>query len=99
MEALDSNGKQISQGTIVKYVRTHTTGKVDNLKSENGAIWVKIDTSGLYYKSKYIEVVESKNTHKDRNKPQRERNNQKKFNIEIPVVISDTTDGPGVGGG
>lgn len=99
METLDSNGKQINQGTMVKYTRTHTTGKVDELKWEKGAIWVKIDTSGLYYRSEYIEVVEGKDAYMNRNKPDRVKNNQKKFDIEIPVVISDSTDGPGVGGG
>ncbi len=84
---------------MVKYTRTHTLGKVDKLKSENGAVWVKIDTSGLYYKSEYIEVVEGKDAYKNRNKPNKSKNNQKEFNIEIPVVISDTNDGPGVGGG
>ena len=99
MEVLDSNGKQISQGLMVKYTRTHTIGRVGKLKSENGAIWVKIDTSGLYYRSEYIEVVEGKDIYMNRDKHNRAKNNQKKFNIKIPVVISDTNDGPGVGGG
>lgn len=99
METLDSNGKKINQGLMVKYTRTHTVGRVDKIKSENGAFWIKIDTSGLYYKSEYIEVIEGNNTYIERNKPNKPKNKLEKFEIEIPVEISDTTDGPGVGGG
>ncbi len=99
METLDSNGKQINQGLMVKYTRTHTVGKVDKIISKNGAFWVKIDTSGLYYRSEYIEVVEGKDAYIKPKKSKKLKNESEKFNIEIPVKISDVTDGPGVGGG
>lgn len=99
METLDSNGKKINQGIMVKYTRTHTVGRVDKIISENGAFWVKIDTSGLYYRSEYIEVIEGNNAYIERNKLNKLKNKSEKFEIEIPVEISDTTDGPGVGGG
>ncbi len=99
METFDSNGKQISQGKMVKYTRTHTIGKVDKIKSENGAFWVKIDTSGLYYRIEYIEVIEGNDAYITRNKSKKPKNKFERFNIEIPVEISDTNDGPGVGGG
>jgi len=99
METLDSNGKQISPGLMVKYTRTHTVGKVDKIKSENGSVWIKIDKSGLYYRSEYIEVVEGKDAYINQKKLNKSKNKPNKFDIEIPVEISDTTDGPGVGGG
>jgi len=99
METFVLNGKQISPGLMVKYTRTHTVGRIEEIKSENDAVWIKIDKSGLYYRSEYIEVVEGKDAYISREKPKRIKNKSEKFDIEIPVEISDTTNGPGVGGG
>jgi hypothetical protein len=98
MEVLDVNGKKISSGLYVKYIGTHTVGKVDNILIRDEIAWIKLDSSGLYYRSDYIEVIESNGIIKQ-DKPKKIKSKSEKFKIEIPVEISDTTDGPGVGGG
>jgi hypothetical protein len=97
MEALDSRGQKISEGLKVKYTRTHTIGKVEKIISKNGVFWIKIDATNLYYRSDYVEIVEGKEEYERSNK--RQKIKKAGFEVEIPVVISDTNDGPGIGGG
>lgn len=97
MEALDSKGQKLSKGLRVKYTGTHTIGKIDKIISKKGAFWIKIDTTSLYYRSDYIEAVEGKEEYIKPNK--RHKIKKEQFEVEIPVVISDTSDGPGIGGG
>lgn len=97
MEALDVNGKQITGGLQVKYIRTHTIGKVDKISFKDNTAWIKLDSSGLYYRSDYIEIVECKEYIKSNKRQRRKKSEQ--FKVRIPIVISEVTDGPGVGGG
>lgn len=98
MEALDSMGQKISEGLKVKYTGTHTIGKIEKIISKNGFFWIKIDTTSLYYRSDYVEIIEGKKDYERINKKQKTLKSGK-FKVKVPVVISDTTDGPGVGGG
>lgn len=98
MEALDSRGQKISEGLKVKYTRTHTIGKIEKIISKNGVFWIKIDATNLYYRSDYVEIVEGKEEYERSNKKQKTLKLEK-FKVKVPVMISDTTDGPGVGGG
>ena len=98
MEILDINGKQICKGLQVKYIRTHTTGKVTDILLKGGAAWIKLDSNGLYYRNDYIEVVENNG---DYIKPNKSKKGLKsgKFDIINLTEISDHADGPGYGGG
>lgn len=98
MNVLDVNGNKICKGMDVKYTGTHTIGKVDEILIRDEMVWIKLDSSSLYYRSDYIEVVEDIKVYRH-NKAKREKSESEKFDIEIPVEISDTTDGPGIGGG
>jgi hypothetical protein len=98
MEILDINGKQIRSGLQVKYTGTHTVGIVDKIMIKEEIAWIKLDSNGLYYRSEYIEVIGANGIIKQ-DKPKKIKSKLEKFKIEIPVEISDTTDGPGVGGG
>jgi hypothetical protein len=98
MEIVDINGKQIQRNLQVKYVRTHTTGKVIDILVKEDIIWIKLDSSGLYYRSDYIEVIENNEAYM---KPDKKKNRLRsgKFDVTNPAVISDHADGPGYGGG
>jgi hypothetical protein len=98
MEVLDVNGKKISNGLQVKYIGTHTLGKVDKILIKEEIAWIKLDSSGLYYRSDYIAVIEGKNAPINP-KSNRRKSKSRQFKVKIPVEISDTNDGPGVGGG
>ena len=99
MKIMDFNGKEIKRGHLVKYVGTHTIGKVEKIIIKEEIAWIKLDTNGLYYRSDYIEVIEGKNWYIKPRKANRVKLKSGNFKIEIPVEISDTSDGPGIGGG
>lgn len=98
MEILDINGKQIQRNLQVKYIRTHTTGNVTDILVKNDTVWIRLDSTGLYYRVDYIGVVENNKAYM---KPDKKKNRLKpdKFNVANPAVISDHADGPGYGGG
>lgn len=41
-------------GDLLKYTPTATVGKVQEIKEENGVVWVKLDFTGLFYDSRYL---------------------------------------------
>ena len=97
MEIRDINGKQICSGLHVKYIRTHTTGNVNDILVKEDTVWIKLDSTNLYYSADYIEVIENDAYIKlDKNK---KRVKSGKFGVTNPAVISDHADGPGYGGG
>jgi hypothetical protein len=97
MEVLDVNGKQICRGLRVKYVRTHTIGKVTRILIKEDGTWAKLDSNDLYYKSDYIEVIEGNEIYV---KSKRKKNSKSdEFEVKTPIEISDLADGPGYGGG
>jgi len=44
----------MDKGDIVKYPPTSTVGKVTDIKSEDGIVWVKLDKTNLYYKESLL---------------------------------------------
>ncbi|MGB9977675.1 DUF2098 domain-containing protein [Methanobacterium sp.] len=98
MEILDINGKQICNNLQVKYIRTHTTGKVTDISIKEDNAWIKLDSNGLYYRSDYIEIIENSKVYIKSNR-RKEGLKTGKFDISNPDVISDYADGPGYGGG
>jgi hypothetical protein len=58
MEVSDSCGKLIIKGSYVAYNGTGTIGKVVDLKTENEGTWAKVDSTGLWYKSNYLQAIE-----------------------------------------
>ncbi len=96
---MDLNGKEINKGIQVKYMGTHTIGIVEKIIIKEGIAWIKLDINSLYYRSDYIEVIEGNKWYVKSKKAKRQKLRSGHFEIEIPVEISDTTDGPGIGGG
>ena len=78
MEIRDINGKQICSGLHVKYIRTHTTGNVNDILVKDDTVWIKIDSSGLYYRADYIEVIENNDAYIKLNK--------KKKRVNCPII-------------
>ncbi|HID26888.1 MAG TPA: DUF2098 domain-containing protein [Methanosarcinales archaeon] len=54
----DLNGNELKIGSMVRYIRTGTTGKVTNITSDNGVTWATMDTTDLLYDTRYLEVIE-----------------------------------------
>lgn len=53
----DVRGKEIKQGIHVRYTGTGSTGEVIDLKSDDEEAWVLLDTTNLWYKTKFVEII------------------------------------------
>jgi len=53
----DMKNHAISIGAHVKYVGTHTRGKVKEIRVAGSSTWVLIDSTNLYYDPKHVELV------------------------------------------
>ncbi len=102
MELLDHHGKRITEGTTLKYLRTRTKGKADKICRRDNNIWIKLDTTGLYYRLDYLMVINPEKTEKriiKKSKKEKIIENLKKPRKQKNYEISSQSDGPGVGGG
>ena len=101
MKIIDHQGNIITEGTTLKYLGTRTKGKVDKICFKEKNIWIRLDTTGLYYRLDYLMVVEPE---EDKNKTTRKSNKEKilqklHHTSYKNYEISSDSDGPGVGGG
>jgi hypothetical protein len=62
--ALDARDKEIALDSHVRYVDTGTIGKVIDIKTQDGADWVKIDKTNLWYRSNLVELLDEKDLKK-----------------------------------
>ncbi|MGF7118824.1 DUF2098 domain-containing protein [Methanobacterium oryzae] len=58
MENIDACGKPIEKGSYVVYNGTGTMGKVIDVKWEDNGSWIKVDSTELWYNSKYIQTID-----------------------------------------
>lgn len=97
----DYRGKKIRKGTTLRYLGTRTKGKADKICIKENNTWIRLDTTGLYYRLDYLMVIKpDKKKIRTIKKSQKEKIVQKlkKTNYKN-YEISSQTDGPGVGGG
>ncbi len=96
-----NNDKDLLIGVHVRYNGTGSAGEVLALRSDDEGIWAKVDTTQLWYNSRYLELLdkdeymkikkrESKRKDKDSNEQLDEREAKKK------IVDSMKTDLEGV---
>ncbi|HEY0196504.1 MAG TPA: DUF2098 family protein [Methanobacterium sp.] len=101
MEITDHHGKKITEGTTLKYIGTRTRGKADKICFRENNIWIRLDTTGLYYRLDYLMVIKPEEKKKitikisKKEKILQELQQTSHKNYEI----SKDSDGPGVGGG
>jgi hypothetical protein len=98
MEAKDFRQRIIKKGSQVKYLGTRTTGRVQQIRVEGEHVWIKIDTTGLFYRSDYLLLVEGESLEKCAKELDPHEKIRKLKRI-APTEISDHGDGPGYGGG
>ncbi len=101
MDLKDSNGQKITEGTTLKYLGTSTKGKADKICSIENNTWIRLDSTGLYYRLDYLMVIEEEeNKRRTFKKSNKEKILQKlKSTSHKNYEISSDSDGPGVGGG
>lgn len=56
----DARDKELAVGNHVRYVDTGTIGEVVDLKTQKDIGWVKLDKTGLWYRSKLVELLDEK---------------------------------------
>lgn len=56
----DARDKELAVGNHVRYVDTGTIGEIVDVKTEKDIDWVKIDKTGLWYRSKLVELLDEK---------------------------------------
>ena len=60
----DARGLEITLDSYVRYVDTGTIGKVVDVKTQDGAEWVKLDKTELWYRSNLVELLDEKDIKK-----------------------------------
>lgn len=100
MIARDAREKEIYLGTKVRYLGTHTEGAVEDIIIKAGIAWVKVSSTGLYYRSDLLELLVHGSSKQTRNKKYeygtKKTNKMNKMHFK---EISHHPDGPGYGGG
>lgn len=59
IQAHDINGNPITIGSYVLYLNTGSAGQVTELKQEEGATWVLMDTTGLFYNVEALVITDA----------------------------------------
>jgi hypothetical protein len=98
MEAKDFRQRIIKKGSQVKYLGTRTTGRVEQIRLEGEHAWIKMDSTGLLYRSDYLLLIDGEGLEKCAQEVDPHEKVRKLKRI-APTEISDHGDGPGYGGG
>lgn len=61
---LDARDIEIPLGSYVRYVDTGTIGKVTDTRTKDGADWVLVDKTNMWYRSKLVELLDEKDIKK-----------------------------------
>lgn len=99
MEVKDFRQRTIKKGAQVKYLGTRTTGKVQQIRLQGEHAWIQMDSTGLFYRSDYILVIEGDLNLKKNREEHNPHEKVRKLKKILPTEISDHGDGPGYGGG
>ena len=99
MEAKDFRQRIIKLGSNVKYLGTRTTGRVQQITVKGEHAWIKMDSTGLFYRSDYLILIDGDMDLNKKSKELTPGEKVKKLKRISPTEISDHGDGPGYGGG
>jgi hypothetical protein len=73
VEAADSIARNILKGAHVRYTGTGSAGEVLDLRSDNEGLWAKVDTTELWYNTRYLEVLDEEEYQKLKSREVRSR--------------------------
>ena len=101
MEIKDYHRNKISEGTTLKYLGTRTSGKAEKIINRQNNTWIRLDTTGLYYRLDYLMVIppEEMKNRTTRKGPKQKLLEKLRQTSHKNYEISSDSDGPGVGGG
>jgi hypothetical protein len=103
MEARDFRDRIIEIGAVVRYIGTLTIGKVDKISTKNCQTWIRMDSSGLFYRSDYLEILDEDEIPLRKSEVKTSLKEKVLLSKGLKKIasteISDHNDGPGYGGG
>jgi hypothetical protein len=111
MAVEDVRGKPIDKGVHVRYTGTGSAGEAVDFRTDDQGTWVLLDTTDLWYKTKFLEVIgeteynkmknhtifKSENAQKDANSEEsvKEKINKAKSKFEDVDMSNELCDGGG----
>jgi hypothetical protein len=81
VEAAESITSNILKGAHVRYKGTGSAGEVLDLRSDDEGLWAKVDTTDLWYNTRYLEVLNEEEYQKLKSREVRRR--VSKINEEV----------------
>ncbi len=81
MEVTNNRNREILVGSHVRYSGTGSAGEVLEIRSDDKGLWAKVDTTQLWYNSRYLELMDKDEYMKIKSREIR-RNKDNKFNEE-----------------
>lgn len=88
MEVADARGKNILKGDHVRYSGTGSAGEVLDIKTDAEGTWAKMDTTKLWYNSRFLEVVDKKEFERMKLKESQRVQEQKEAREQVQKVVS-----------
>lgn len=88
MEVADARGKNILIGSQVRYTGTGSAGEVLDIKRDEEGSWARIDTTDLWYNSKFLELINQREYERiKRRSKQLKGTSEKEENIKKAVSL------------
>lgn len=92
MEAATREDKELLIGVHVRYSGTGSAGEVLALRSDDEGIWAKVDTTQLWYNSRYLELLDEKEYEKIKDRESKKKSNKFNEDADEKEVIKKKID-------
>ncbi|OPX57354.1 MAG: hypothetical protein A4E25_02254 [Methanobacterium sp. PtaB.Bin024] len=92
MEAATREDKELLIGVHVRYSGTGSAGEVLALRSDDEGIWAKVDTTQLWYNSRYLELLDEKEYKKIKDRESKKKSNKFNEDADEKEVIKKKID-------
>jgi hypothetical protein len=78
VETANNRDKEIIIGAHVRYSATGSTGEVLDVRSDDEGVWAKVDSTELWYNSRYLDLLDENEYFKLKSRKSKKKSN--KFN-------------------
>jgi hypothetical protein len=92
VEAATREDKELLIGVHVRYSGTGSAGEVLALRSDDEGIWAKVDTTQLWYNSRYLELLDEKEYKKIKDRESKKKSNKFNEDADEKEVIKKKID-------
>ena len=92
METAIREDKELLIGVHVRYSGTGSAGEVLALRSDDDGIWAKVDTTQLWYNSRYLELLDEKEYRKIKDRESKKKSNKFNEDADEKEVIKKKVD-------